>query len=153
MVVSMKILFYRYGSVCEPFILSAFQQYGAEVVCLKYEIYNKELLPSECVKYVSDALLASNYDFVFSVNFFPTVSDTCNIFHIPYVGWTVDSPVLELFSSSISKEQIQEYLSLISIRCLITTLTCKYISYKELKCSMHVQCIQVLYQTLYIMYP
>lgn len=102
MVVSMKILFYRYGSVCEPFILSAFQQYGAEVVCLKYEIYNKELLPSECVKYVSDALLASNYDFVFSVNFFPTVSDTCNIFHIPYVGWTVDSPVLELFSSSIS---------------------------------------------------
>ena len=38
---------------------------------------------------------------VFSINFFPVVSEVCNIFHIPYVCWIVDSPVMELYSHSI----------------------------------------------------
>jgi len=38
---------------------------------------------------------------VFSINFFPVVSEVCNIFHIPYVCWVVDSPVMELYSHSV----------------------------------------------------
>lgn len=100
----MKLLFYRYGSICEPYLLSAFRELGVGVTELSDEVYHKDRKPSEVVQSVSQTLLNGNYDLVFSVNFFPTVSDVCNIFHIPYAGWTVDSPVMELYSRSIDHD-------------------------------------------------
>ena len=97
----MKILFYRYGSICEEDIIEAFHEYGIETQEILEEVYNKHLLPSDCVKILNSALDKDNYSFVFSINFFPTVSDVCNIYHIPYMCLIVDSPVLELYSESI----------------------------------------------------
>ena len=97
----MKLLFYRYGSICEPFLLSAFAEFGIEVTEIDYEITNKSLSPGECVRLVSQVLLEGSYNLVFSINFFPSLSDACNIFRIPYVGWAVDSPVMELYSEAI----------------------------------------------------
>ena len=90
----MKVLFYRYGSICEPFLLTAWEELGAEVTELTCEVSNKNIEPSEVVQAVSRTLMDGNISLVFSVNFFPTVSDVCNIFHIPYAGWTVDAPVM-----------------------------------------------------------
>lgn len=59
------------------------------------------MLPSECVKAVTNQLFAEPVDFVFSINFFPFLSDVCQIFKLPYLCWSVDSPVMELFSTSI----------------------------------------------------
>lgn len=98
----MKILFYRYGSICEPFLLAAWEELGAEVTELTCEVRNKNIEPSEVVQTVSRTLMDGNFSLVFSVNFFPTVSDVCNIFHIPYAGWTVDAPVMELYSKSVT---------------------------------------------------
>ena len=98
----MKVLFYRYGSICEPFLLAAWEELGAEVTELTCEVSNKNIEPSEVVQTVSRTLMDGNFSLVFSVNFFPTVSDVCNIFHIPYAGWTVDAPVMELYSKSIT---------------------------------------------------
>lgn len=100
----MNILFYRYDSLCEPDIITGFCELGFSVTEISEEIHNKDFSPSESAKVLSDALFAKSYDFVFSVNFFPTISDVCNIFHIRYVCWTVDSPVVELYSSSIKNE-------------------------------------------------
>lgn len=97
----MNILFYCYGSICEPFIEAAFSEAGFQVTKITEEITNKQLLPSECVTLVSNELLKKSYDFVFTINYYPSISDTCNIFHIPYVGWTVDAPVMELYSDTI----------------------------------------------------
>ena len=97
----MKVLIYRYGSICEPDIISGFKELGFEVNEMTEEISNKELLPRDCARIVSQFLLDHPQDFVFSINFFPIVSEVCNIFKIPYLCWTVDSPVLELFSKSI----------------------------------------------------
>lgn len=97
----MKILFYRYGSICEEDILEAFHEYGIETQEVLEEVYNKQLLPGDCVRILNAALDKDNYAFVFSINFFPTVSDVCNIYHIPYMCLIVDSPVLELYSESI----------------------------------------------------
>lgn len=96
----MRVLFYRYGSICEPFIQSAFARLGVETMELSLEVENKNCKPSDVTNALSSALFEKHCDLVFSVNFFPTVSDVCNIFHIPYAGWTVDSPVLELYSRS-----------------------------------------------------
>lgn len=97
----MKILIYRYGSICEPDVITGFQELGNEVIEITAEIYNKNLLPSESVVILKDELFAHDYDFVFSINFFPFISEVCNIFHIRYICWTVDSPVMELYSESI----------------------------------------------------
>ena len=37
----MRILFYRYGSICEPDIITAFKELGNEVHEITEEIYNK----------------------------------------------------------------------------------------------------------------
>ena len=96
----MKILFYRYGSICEPDIIDGFCELGNEVVTITEEIYNKKLLPSEGVALLNEALQKASYDFVFSINFYPFISEVCNIFQIRYLCWTVDSPVMELYSDS-----------------------------------------------------
>lgn len=98
----MRVLFYRYGSICEPFILSAFSELGIEVQECSPEMTDKHLMPSKIIQIVKKALLEKHYDLVFSINFFPSVSDVCNIFHLPYAGWTVDAPVMELYSQSVA---------------------------------------------------
>lgn len=100
----MKILFYRYGSICEPDIIDAFRRLGFEVDEDTREIYDKKLLPSDCINGIFERTKTADYSFVFSINFFPSVSEVCNIVGIPYLCIVVDSPVLELFSTSLKND-------------------------------------------------
>lgn len=97
----MKILFYRYGSICEPDIIEGFEELGHTVSQITEEITNKELVFGDSARIVGDYLMEHPQDCIFTVNFFPIISEVCNIFKIPYLCWTVDSPVLELFAKSI----------------------------------------------------
>lgn len=45
----MNILIYRYGSICEPDVITGFEELGNHVHEITAEIYNKDLLPSEGV--------------------------------------------------------------------------------------------------------
>ncbi len=98
---SMKIFIYRYGSICEPDIIEAFGRLGFSVDEETIEIYNKNLYPAECVKHVSPRLISGGYSFVFTINFFPWLSDVCSIMKLPYLSLIVDSPVLELYSEAL----------------------------------------------------
>lgn len=98
----MKILFYRYGSICEPDLIHCFQALGLQVIEDTTQITKKNTTPSETVNAVSELLKKHPFLFVFTINFFPAVSDTCQIYQVPYVCWTVDCPVMELFSPSLS---------------------------------------------------
>ena len=97
----MKILFYRYGSICEPDIIEGFEELGHTVSQITNEITDKNVVFGDCARIVSKYLLDHPQDCVFTVNFFPIISDVCNIFKIPYICWSVDCPVLELFTKSI----------------------------------------------------
>ena len=98
----MKITFYRYGSICEPDIISAFHTAGYDVSEYGLEITEKEHTAAELVPLFSRFLMDHPCDMIFSINFFPFVSEIAKIMHIPYVSWTVDSPVMELYTSSIT---------------------------------------------------
>ena len=100
----MKVLIYRYGSICEPDIIQTFCEMGFTVDEYRHEMTEKNDLPSDLVKIFGDYLLDHPCDFVFSINFFPYVSEVCNIFHIRYLSWIVDSPVMELYSTAIENE-------------------------------------------------
>lgn len=97
----MKILLYRYGSICEPDIIDGLQELGHTVTELTEEISNKNFSAGQCTQYVGQYLLNHPHDCVFTINFYPAISEVCNIFKIPYICWIVDSPILELFSKSI----------------------------------------------------
>ena len=100
----MKIFIYRYGSICEPDIIDTFQRLGFTVDEETIEITNKQLLPADCIKTVSPKLLDGGYTFVFTINFFPWLSDACRIARLPYLSLIVDSPVLELYADSLKND-------------------------------------------------
>lgn len=100
----MNIYFYRYGSLCEPDLIEEFTRLGFSVEEETIEMERKDLKPGECVKLVSPKLMEHDYRFVFSINFFPWLSDVCQITGIPYLSLIVDSPVLELYSHSLEHD-------------------------------------------------
>ena len=104
------IVFYRYGSICEPDILDSFQKIGLTVLEETTEITHKQLSNAQRVQNV-EALLKEHHPlFVFSVNFYPVIAEICKIYQTLYLCWTVDSPVPELFSSSIRHETNRIFL-------------------------------------------
>lgn len=97
----MEILFYRYNSICEPDIIQAFTNFGITVHTEELEMHNKQTTPRECAEKVSTWILRHPLAFVFSINFFPAISYTCEKLKVPYVCWSVDSPVPELYSNAL----------------------------------------------------
>ena len=81
----MNLLFYRYGSICEPDIIEGFRELGNQVTEITLEIYNKNLGPLEGLTALKNELFAHSYDFVFSINYYPFISEICNIFQIRYL--------------------------------------------------------------------
>lgn len=100
----MEILFYRYNSICEPDILQVFNSFGITVHTEEMEMTDKHITPKQCAVKITEWLTTHSLAFVFSVNFFPAISYTCNHFKVPYVCWSVDSPVPELFSNALKNE-------------------------------------------------
>ena len=100
----MKILFHQYGSICEPDIISVFEASGLQVVREDAEVTQKAIPAEQRIHMISDYLFEGNFSFVFSINFFPYISDICERFQIPYVCLSVDCPVLELFSESVKNK-------------------------------------------------
>ena len=100
----MEILFYRYNSICEPDIMQVFTSFGITVHTEDMEITDKHITPAQCSQKVTEWILGHSLAFVFSINFFPAISYTCNHFKVPYVCWSVDSPVAELFSNALKNE-------------------------------------------------
>lgn len=101
----MKILFYRFKNLCEPDILDAFRELGvdvAEMEAVPETDLRGSLVSAIAVKTLSARLLQTPADAVFSVNFFPSVAEVCNIFHIPYLSWIVTAPVMQLYAPSVA---------------------------------------------------
>lgn len=93
----MNILFHRYGSICEPDIMEAFQSLNFTVIEEDLEISQKSIDGEKRVSILAEKILTENPVFVFSINYFPYISEICQRLHVLYVCLSVDCPVLELF--------------------------------------------------------
>lgn len=95
-----KVLFCMWNNICETGVLRALKTQGYDVI--KFERgfssvdYDKDYL-NLLVNYLSN----DEYSFVFSMNYMPIISRGCELFQIPYVSWTTDSPVFQLYSETI----------------------------------------------------
>ena len=106
----MEILFYRYNSICEPDILQVLAGLGITVHTEEAEMTDKSITPKQCALLITKWLTEHPIAFVFSINFYPAISYTCNRFKVPYVCWSVDSPVPELFSNALKNEWNRVFL-------------------------------------------
>lgn len=96
----MKILILEWKSYCVPDVTEAFQQLGHEVDCIScQEITQRN--SSHFDAYFQSILAKKSCDMVFTFNFFPIVSITCNQLHIPYVSWVYDNPLIALYSYTV----------------------------------------------------
>ena len=99
----MKILFMEWKSLGQTDIVEEFVRRGWTVDFYPFprEEENTRLNNELCEKIVR-TIAGSNYDFVFSFNYFPVISIACNACKVKYVSWTFDSPFIQLFSNTVN---------------------------------------------------
>ncbi len=101
----MRILFYQYGNICESDVLEVFHKLNIEVLEDAFEIQNKFVSAESKLRHLAENMIMQgkkgHIDFVFSMNFFPYVSELCEKLSVMYVCWSADCPVLELYSQSL----------------------------------------------------
>lgn len=100
----MEIIFYRYGSICEPDLIEAFQLCGISVIEETTEMHQKSISFESRIRILGELILTKRPAFVFSINYFPHISEICEKTHTLYVALTVDCPVSELFHISIRNQ-------------------------------------------------
>lgn len=99
----MKVLFYRYNSICEPDYIEAFKKAGLEVAEITEEMYRKEIPGEERARILLEGIAAHKPLFVFSIDYFPFISIVCERMNITYAALSVDCPVAEIYDPAIRK--------------------------------------------------
>ena len=91
----MKILYMDWKCFCTEDIIPAFENNGCRVIRVPF---TKELgwNGNEYAEMLSSLIKAEQPDFVFSFNFYPLISETCNTLSCRYVSWVYDSPQVSL---------------------------------------------------------
>ena len=100
----MKIVIHRYNSICEPGYIDAFKALGIDVVEDCLEMTEKNIPADVRISSIAELILTNKPVFVFSINFFPYISDICEKLHVMYVCVSVDCPVAELWSTAVRND-------------------------------------------------
>lgn len=98
----MRILVCSWGNICESDLELSLKAMGHEVDVLKDKIKSMDYDVEYLKRLSNDFLLKYSYDCVFSINYIPVISRLCNLYHIKYVSWIVDSPWYQLNSDTIA---------------------------------------------------
>lgn len=96
----MKLLFLDSPSFGKTDMISAFEQKGFDVQLF----YHEKLFDYNCKEfddYFNDLTAGGGYSFVFSLNYYPSISNGCNRNHIKYLAFTYDSPLVSLYSYTL----------------------------------------------------
>lgn len=96
----MKILYLEWNSYCNEDMKECLQKEGHNVeVCPFLE--GIRVKQDEAERILQPRLTKANYDFVFSFNYIPIVSNICKEFEVPYVSWVYDSPYIHVYSYTV----------------------------------------------------
>ena len=96
----MKILYLEWNSYCNEDMKECLQKEGHDVeVCPFLE--GIRVKQDEAERILQPRLTKANYDFVFSFNYIPIVSNICKEFEVPYVSWVYDSPYIHVYSYTV----------------------------------------------------
>ncbi|MGN1205981.1 MAG: DUF3880 domain-containing protein [Eubacterium sp.] len=98
----MNLLYCDWNSFGRADVLQAFENLGHtyELFSIK-DIVKKMGIDQGKVDEICHAIHSTSVDFVFSMNYFPMVSEACNREHIPYLSWIYDNPYQKGYSVNI----------------------------------------------------
>lgn len=97
----MNILIYRYNIICEDAVIRGLKELGHTVYEVILEVENKSPSGQEILDAVVMGMEKSNADIIFSINYYPALSEIARVYKLLYYSWIVDAPVLELYSKTI----------------------------------------------------
>lgn len=97
----MNILIYRYNSIYEDAVIRGLKELGHTVYEVILEVENKSPSGQEILDAVVMGMEKSNADIIFSINYYPALSEIARVYKLLYYSWIVDAPVLELYSKTI----------------------------------------------------
>lgn len=98
----MRILLYRWKVFNQDDVKSAIEYFGHEVHDYTETVIDKDDETGFKLRdYAELRQVFSAYDCVFSLNYFPHVSDLCEELGKKYIAWTVDSPLISLYHQSL----------------------------------------------------
>lgn len=106
----MKVLVHRYNSICEPDYISAFKTLGLEVIEDRAEMERKDIPADERVGTIAELILTHRPLFVFTINFFPYISEICERLGVLYLCVSVDCPVPEIYDPAIRNKNNRVFL-------------------------------------------
>jgi len=98
----MNLLYMDWNSFCRNDVLSAFQNLGHSYTLTPLpETARMQGLDQETIHSIYETITKTNYDFVFTMNYFPMISEACEKAGIPYLSWIYDNPYTKAYSVSI----------------------------------------------------
>lgn len=96
----MRILVYRWDIYPYDDIIDTLKEQGHLVDVLAFPISN-HINDRDFEPVLRAKLQETQYDLVFSVNYYAVIATICADYSLPYAAWTCDSPLLSLQHSSI----------------------------------------------------
>ena len=96
----MKILTYKWKAYNQLDIVNNLIKRGHTVDEIRGEMCNFET-DTIFMKTFEDKIISTKYDMVFTVNYFPMISDICEKFNIPYISWCCDCPLGTMYHESV----------------------------------------------------
>jgi len=95
-----KILIYRWNSYNDLDIEQTFRRLGYEVdsVERREKTYDRDL---EFERILTEKITQNVYEFFFTMNYFPAISNLCERMKLRYVCWTCDNPLIGMYDRSV----------------------------------------------------
>lgn len=96
----MKVLVYRWNVYHLEKIIDALKKLGCEISTKsapKEKYDDDENFKNQVILDIKE----ESPDWVFTVNYYGTVSDGCEEMSVPYVSWTCDSPLIAMYHQSV----------------------------------------------------
>ncbi len=96
----MHILMYRWKAYNYRDIEQTFLLLGHTVDNIEQELGSYDVSP-EFEKVIEQKIRENHYDMVFTVNYFPLISNVCQRAGVKYVSWTCDNPLISMYHTSV----------------------------------------------------
>lgn len=127
----MKVLFYKWSVCNEEVVTKSLQNMGINVISYRKKCTNFDI-DADIMTEVLFLCHKEKADCIFTLNYYPLLSNVAQTVGIPYISWVQDSPLFTLYSPSknlscnfqfvFDKEEVLRLKSAGSERCFNTTL-------------------------------
>ena len=96
----LKVLLIEWNSYCNEDMKSALREQGHLVQCISFP-NGIRTSQKEAEDILTGELTKGSWDFVFSFNYFPVISEICRKEEVKYLSWVYDSPYIHVYSYTI----------------------------------------------------